>query len=408
MLTPAIVKAAAPQARAYKLFDQGGLHLHVAPSGSRTWRLKFRWQGREQLLVLGRLPEMALPIARARRDAARELLGKGIDPRGCVDIEVNTVEALARDWHAHMASRWSAAHAGDVLAGFERDLFPAIGARDPESISAKELLGLLRRIEARGSRATARRMRQRLSAMFGYGVSLNLCSQDPAEQLGRALQGADLARPHAALVNLAECQALLCAADEFPRAGKSVRLASRFLALTAVRLDPVRRMRWSEVEDLDGPEPLWRVPAEHMKLARVKKGEEAFDHLVPLAPAAVAVLREAKAISTTANEAEKSDNGLVFPGRGANSSIGEGAIRQLYIDAGFGGRHVPHGWRASFSTILNEDMGDEWRATIDRALAHSGMGKVEAAYNRAQQLQRRRRVFERWAGLLTRPLSETT
>lgn len=400
MLTPAIVKSAAPQARAYKLFDQDGLFLHVAPSGSRTWRFKFRWQGREQLLVLGRLPDMALAIARTRRDAARELLGKGIDPRTAVDIEVDTFAALARDWHRHMAPRWSPVHAAEVLAGFERDILPAIGTREPDSISAKELLALLREIEARGSRATARRMRQRLSAVFGYGMSLDLCTQDPAAKLGQGLQGAVLVRPHAALVDPADCRALLAACEQLQ--GRAiVRLASRFLALTAVRLGAVRAMRWDELEDLDGPAPLWRVPAAHMKLAKVKKGDAAFDHLVPLSAAAVEVLREASSMFAAANAGEKPEGGLVFPGQGGKSSIGEGAIRQLYRDAGFGGRHVPHGWRASFSTILNEQMGEEWQSTIDRALAHAGMGKVEAAYNRAQLLERRRQVFDRWAEILT-------
>lgn len=399
MLTPAIVKSAAPQARAYKLFDRDGLFLHVAPSGARTWRLKFRWQGREQLLVLGRYPDMPLPLARSRRDAARAQLGKGIDPRGHVDMEVNTFAALARDWHAHMLPRWSAAHAAQVLDSFENDLFPAIGGREPHSITAKELLGLVRGIEARGSRATARRVRQRLSAVFGYGMSLDLCSQDPAAKLGQALQGAALVRPHAALIDLAECRALLQACDA-ASCSMMVQLASRFLALTAVRLGAVRAMRWDEVENLDGAAPLWRVPAAHMKLARVKKGDPAFDHLVPLSPAAVAVLRAVSSILSASNEGENLKGGLVFTGRDGKSSIGEGAIRQLYIDAGYRGRHVPHGWRASFSTILNEDLGEDWRASIDRALAHAGMGKVEAAYNRAQLLDRRRRVFERWADLL--------
>ena len=78
-----------------------------------------------------------------------------------------------------------------------------------------------------------------------------------------------------------------------------------------------------------------------------------------------------------------------------------GAIRDLYIRAGYAGRHVPHGWRASFSTILNEDMGPEWRFDIDAALGHAGKGKVEAAYNRSVQLDRRRMVMDRWGALLT-------
>jgi integrase len=91
---------------------------------------------------------------------------------------------------------------------------------------------------------------------------------------------------------------------------------------------------------------------------------------------------------------------LVFPGRGGSAPIGEGSIGELYERAGYTGRHVPHGWRASFSTIMNEELGEEWARTIDRALAHSPKDKVEAAYNRAQLLDRRRKLLDRWGELL--------
>jgi len=171
-----------------------------------------------------------------------------------------------------------------------------------------------------------------------------------------------------------------------------------------VRLDSVRGMRWGEIEDLDGPAPLWRVPPERLKLKRAKKDEERFAHLVPLSPAAVAVLREARAMHNSrhimnADHANLHD-GLVFPGRAETSPLGEGAIGALYQRAGYKGRHVPHGWRASFSTILNEQMGEEWRTAIDAALGHAKSDKVEAAYNRAQLLGRRRELFDTWGTLL--------
>lgn len=396
MLTNAMAKAAAPQARAYKLHDQGGLFLHVAPSGCRSWRFKFRWRGREQLLVLGRFPDMALPIARARRDAARDQLDRGVDPRSAVDMKVNTFAAMARAWHAHMTPRWSETHAADVLASLERDVVPVIGDRPVDGIAAKELLELLRAIEARGSRETARRVRQRLSAVFGYAMSLDQCDSDPAAKLGGALQGASLVKPHAALTDAADCRALLASCDQFAGADNMIALTGRFLALTAVRFAAVRGMLWDEIEDLDGDCPVWRVPAERMKLTRAKKGDVRFDHPVPLSPAAVAVLAAVRNLhSGNANL-----HGLVFTGRN-DAPIGEGALRRLYDRAGFAGRHVPHGWRASFSTILNEDLGEAWRGDIDRALAHAGMGKVEAAYNRSAQLGRRRTLMQRWAEILT-------
>lgn len=405
MLSPATVKAAAPQARAYKLFDQDGLFLHVSPSGVRSWRMKFRWRGREQLKVLGRYPEISLPVARSKRDAARELLAQGIDPRGTAEPDSPTFASIARGWHAHQLPRWSAAHAADVLATFERDVFPMIGEHPVESVSAPELLNVLRSVEQRGCGQTARRLRERLSAVFGYAIALGLAEQDPADKLGRALGAPPLARPHAALTSIEDCRALLRATDHLVASNRMIRLAHRFLALTAVRLAAVRGASWDEIEDLDGAEPLWRVPAERMKLARAKKGEARFDHLVPLSPAAVQLLREVRDLHSGNADlhdgGDANSHGLIFPGRTPGKPIGENALRSLIDQAGFADRHVPHGWRASFSTIMNEALGESWRSSIDAALAHSAKDKVEAAYNRSVQLERRREVFDRWAELLT-------
>jgi integrase len=308
-----------------------------------------------------------------------------------------------------MRGTWSTTHGTDVLAGLERDVFPALGDRAAASITAPELLVVLRGIEARGRIETARRLRQRLSMIFRYGTAEGFLEDDPAEWLGAAMRSSRPPRPHPALTAIEDCRALLHACIWDSGMQGPVVTASHFLALTAARLDAVRGMRWDEVEDLDGPAPLWRVPPARMKLKRDKKGEARFEHLVPLAPAAVDLLRIAKrylVVNDKQGGAEPHSKGydapLVFPGRGGAVPLGERAIGTLYARAGFAGRHVPHGWRASFSTILNEQLGDEWSAAIDRALAHSPKDKVEAAYNRALQLDRRRQLFARWAEMLTR------
>ena len=404
MLTNAAAKSASAQARAYKLFDAGGLFLFVAPSGLKSWRLKYRFAGKEKLLTIGRFPEISLAEARARREATKELLRVGTDP-GTAAAQAgnggNTFEAVARSWHAHRSDGWSPTHAADVLASLERDIFPRLGALPIGAIEAPLLLAALRMVEGRGRIETARRLRQRLSAIFGYAEAEGHLGQehDPARNLGRAMRAARPPRPQPALTSIEDCRALL-AACERQATRRAVVLASRFLALTAVRLDAVRGMRWGEIEGLDGPEPNWRVPPARMKLKRAKKDDPASEHLVPLSAAAVAVLREALSILSTSYEAEKMDNGLVFHSQRQTLPLGEGAIRTLYARAGFAGRHVPHGWRASFSTIMNELLGDAWSGTIDRALAHSPKDKVEGAYNRAQQLDRRREVFNRWGELL--------
>lgn len=409
MFNDAAATAAQPQVRAYKLAAGAGLHLNVSPTGAKSWRLKCRFAGREKLLTLGRFPALGLAAAEARRDACKFAIAEGRDPStesGAID----TFEQLARAWLEHNRDGWSAKHAADVEGSLVRDVFPAIGAKPIRMIAAPALLQLLGKVEKRGCVETARRLRQRLSEIFAFGIALDLVATDPAARLGVAMKTVPPATPQPALTSIEDCRALL-AACELANARAVTRLASRFLALTAVRLDAVRGMRWCEVDLVAA---IWTVPAVRMKLTRAKKGEARFDHVVPLSPAAVEVLRTTRelVVDNRQTRGEQHENGyntpsdgqlahsLVFPGRSIDVPIGEGTIGELYDRAGFAGLHVPHGWRASFSTILNEDLGEDWARTIDRALAHSPKDKVEAAYNRAQLLDRRRHVMERWGELL--------
>ena len=391
MLTNATVRAARPRARPYKLFDGRGLYLHVTPSGHRGWRLRYRLEGREKLLCLGAFPELDLGGAREAGDAARAQLALGADPSlAVIQRSSSGFEDVARAWHAHQLARWSAVHADDVLASLARDVFPAIGAVPLAAIDAPAVLRVLRAVEARGHHETARRLRQRISAVFGFAMSEGLAQEDPAAIVTRALAPSAAPQRHRALLSIGPARELLVAVDQLD-AAPAAKLASRFLALTAVRLAGVRGAAWSEFEQLDGPEPTWRIPAARMKLTRRKKADPAADHLVPLVPAAVSVLHAARAAFP--------GDGPVFPGRDGERPLGEGAIGALYRRAGFGEAHVPHGWRATFSTVLNERWPED-RTIIDRALAHAPKDKVEAAYNRAEHLDRRRNLFVRWAELL--------
>ncbi len=393
MLTNAAAKAAGAQARAYKVHDQGGLHLLVRPTGSKSWQLKYRWRGREKLLTLGQFPEINVNRARILQAEAKEQLADGIDP-GRRAAAADTLEQLARLWYRANLPGWSGAHAEDVLASLERDVFPELGAAAAESVTAPQLLAAVEAIAQRGCRTSAHRVRQRLAEIFAFGRARGLVTGNPAADLGAAMLSPPPARPHAALTSIEDCRALLAACDRDQARAETI-LASRFLALTAVRLAAVRGMRWSEV-DLEAR--TWTVPAARMKLSRAKKDDARFDHVVPLsAPAARLLIAAA---GHTREPLPQNRQQLVFPGRDGGP-IAAGAIRELYERAGFGGRHVPHGWRASFSTILNEELGPDWRFDIDAALGHAGKGKVEAAYNRSAQLHRRRELFDRWGALLS-------
>jgi integrase len=392
MLTNASVKAAQPAARPYKLHDSGGLHLIVRPSGSKTFRMKYRRKGKEQLLTIGRWPEVSLGDARARRDQAREQLDRNVDLKvNQAGAELGTFEQLARRWHERRSPRWSPEHAADVLASLERDVFPAIGGIAPRSIDAQAVLQLLLEVEQRGCIETGRRLRERISGVFRFGIPLQVCSVDPAALISDELSPRPVQRRQPALTDLTEVVKLLHQVEQLD-APIVAKLASRFLALTVPRMASLRFALTSELEDLDGAAPAWRIPAARMKLTKVKKADPSAEHVIPLSRQAVAV---AKQLLELVGGGE-----LLFPGRRRGRPIGEGAIGELYDQAGYAGRHVPHGWRATFSTLLNDRFPGD-RGLIDQALAHvAHKGRVEAAYNRAQHQERMRDLFQRWADLI--------
>lgn len=416
MLTDVKARKAAPAEKDYKLTDERGLFLLVRPNGSKLWRMKYRIAGKEKLLSFGAYPEVTLAEARERRDAARLQLRDGEDPAAEKRRaregagSAHAFESVAREWHGLQKGRWVPVHADDVLRSLERDVFPKLGRRPIAELEAHEILDLLRRIEKRGSIETAKRLRQRMSAVFVLAISKRLARDNPAAMLEHALLPKPKRRKQPAVTDLAELRDLLNKA-EGSGASPVTLLASRLLALTAVRPGVVRGARWEEFhcwqegysshKSLPNSSPFWHIPAERMKLSLDRKDEQAFDHIVPLAPQAVEVLR---AIEPLTGRGE-----LMFPGqRHTHIPISENAIGYLYNRVGWHGRHVPHGWRAAFSTVMNERAIAEGRPgdrqVIDLMLAHVPTNKVESAYNRAQFMERRREIAEEWANLLTEGL----
>lgn len=404
-LTDLAARKAKAGARDYKMADGKGLTLLVRVNGAKLWRFRYRFAGREKMISLGAYPEITIAEARERLDKARKLLRDGRDPsmeNKRAEIQrrsaaASTFEAMAREWHHLNEPRWTKVHGGNVLQSLERDVFPKIGRFSLGDIDAPVLLDVLQPIERRGAIETARRIRQRISMVFSYAMSKGRATNDPAALISRALKPKPRQRRQPAVTDLAELRELL-SKTESSNAYSVTLLASRLLALTAVRPGVLRGAEWSEFRgfDLDGDgaasDAIWHIPAARMKLVLHRKEDAAFDHIVPLAPAAVDVLRAARVLSGWGM--------LVFPGqRHVHKPLSENAIGYLYNRVGWHGRHVPHGWRAAFSTIMNECNSSD-RATIDLMLAHTPTNKVEAAYNRAEHMERRRGLAEEWAALL--------
>jgi integrase len=408
MLTDVACRKAEARDKPYKLADAHGLHLYVTPNGYKSWRWKYRFAGKEKRLVFGPYPAIKLVEARSMREAAARQLRDGIDPS--IEKQQRTAANLARagatfstvanDWYDSQRPTWSPRYAKIVRRSLDQDVLPKLGTLPLDAITTPMVLGVLRPIESRGAIETAHRVRQRISEVFARAIASGIATSDPATIAARALSKVKKSKFPAVRTTEA-AQAVLRAVEQQP-GHPLTKLASRLLALTAVRSGVLRLAEASEFEGLDGPSPIWRIPASKMKLVVERKEDAAFEFIVPLARQSVELVK--LAIEFTG------PGPLIFRSvRHPRKPLSDSTISKAYREAGFSGVHVPHGWRSTFSTVMNElaavenRLGD--RAIIDLMLAHVPAG-VEAAYNRAGYMPRRRVLAQEWADMLTAGLAE--
>ena len=386
-LTDTRIRNAKPTTKAYKLSDGGGMYLLIMPDGARYWRLDYRFAGKRRTLALGVYPIVTLSDARIRREEARRLLDQNLDPntvkkairRAAKLASDNTFEAVAREWLAKQRSRLAPRYCALLLARLEADIFPQIGPRPVADIDAPELLEALRKIEKRGAIETARRLRQICGQVFRYAISTGLAKLDPSTALKGALGSPGRPRGHKAMAldKVPNFLNALGAYDGDPR----TRLALRLMVLTFSRTTELRAARWSEFERLEENKPVWRIPAERTKMRR--------EHIVSLAPQAVALLRELRALPGSAASS------VLFPSPSREGCMSNNTMLYALYRMGYHSRATIHGFRPMASTALNE-MGFR-PDVIERQLAHQEQNAVRAAYNRAEYLSERRAMMKCWA-----------
>ena len=328
-LTDTHIRNSKPAAKPFKLSDGGGMYLLVTPDGARYWRMDYRFARKRRTLALGVYPTVTLAGARESREEARRLLAKAIDPgaakkasqRAARIASENTFEAIAREWISRQRRRLAPKYSALLLARLEADIFPHIGSRPIAEIDAPQLLEVLRRVEKRGVIETARRLRQICGQVFRYAIAAARGNDDPTTALRGALGAPGKSRGHAAmpLKELPEFLSALETYDGDPR----TRLALRLMVLTFVRTTELRAARWSEFENLDGSNPLWRIPAERMKMKR--------EHIVPLAPQAVAFLRELRALPGSEASSGILCQSIGSPRRRHRQSLHHGCYHEFHL-----------------------------------------------------------------------------
>ena len=383
-------RTAKPEAKPYKLSDGGGLYLHVKPNGSKHWRMKYRFLGKEKLLSFGAYPIVTLSEARDMRIDAKKLLQQDVDPaeikkqqkQGLLDNHSNTFKKVAREWHEIQTSRWSKKHTQSVMHRMEVDIFPLIGDTPIADIDTPTLLKVLRKVEDRGALDLASRVRQICGQVFRYAIQTGRCRYDPSKDLQGALRTKRTQHFHALQTH--EIPEFLEALERndarlYPRTRRAIRLSM----LTFLRPGELRKGTWDEI---DFVEKQWTIPRERMKMKR--------DHIVPLSRQALEVLYEQK------EETGLLNTDYIFPSLvKPKKPISDGTVNVAIKKLGFAGRMTAHGFRAMARTAIREKLKYD-PDVIECQLAHKAAGALGEAYNRAQFLDERKVMMQDWADYL--------
>lgn len=384
-LTDMEIRTAKPGARLAKLSDGGGLQLWIMPDGAKRWRFAYRLAGVQKVLAIGVYPATGLREAREAREEAKRLLADGQDPAFVKKVakaakataNANTFEAVAGELLDKKRREGKAEKTIEKLEWLLGLALPYIGSRCITEITAPEILTVLRRVEARGKHETATRLREIIGGVFRFAVATGRAQGDPTGALRGALTTPKV-QHRAAIIESKAFGGLLRAIAGYDGAPET-RSALELLALTFVRPGELRAAEWG---DFDLEAAVWAIPAEKMKMKRA--------HRVPLAPGAVAILRELQAITGQGK--------YLFPSvRSAARCMSENTINAALRRLGFAQDEMTgHGFRSAASSMLNES--GQWNAdAIERQLAHVDNDSVRRAYARADFWEERVRMMAWWA-----------
>lgn len=387
-LTYKTCDSAKPKDKNYKLSDGGGLYLEVTHKGSKLWRLKYRYLGKEKKLCIGEYPTITLAEARDVRANAKKLLSQGNDPssekksqkKEAIRNAHNTFKAMALEWHETFKGKWTKRHADTVLRRLEMDIFPHIGSMPINEIRASDLIEVLKRVQKRGAYEPAHRLRQYCNQIFRYAIVLEIAHSNPAAEIGTVLK--PIKKGHYACLEIHEIPDLLKAMERNEaRLHTDTRQGMRLLMLTLVRTKELIEAKWDE---FDFEKAQWTIPASRMKMKT--------EHIVPLSRQALEILHDLKQ--------RHGQWDWILPGHYApHKHMSNNTILKGLARLGFQGRMTGHGFRALGMTAIMEKLGYP-HEVVDIQLAHSKGNATRRAYDRTKFLEKRKIMMQEWADYL--------
>ena len=384
-LTAVTIKNAKSRTKPYKLADSDGLYLLVTPAGAHCWRMNYRHLGKQKTLAFGVWPDLGLAEAREQRDAARKVLARGDDPAERIKLEriaatvaaSNSFKAVADEWLVKVEREGRSGVTMKKLRWLLDFINESIGKRPIASISAQELLVMLRKMESNGRYETAKRLRSTCSQVFRYAIATARAERDVAADLRGALIAPKPVH-RAAITSAKEAGGLLRAIEAF-EGHPNTKASLRLLPHVFVRPGELRYAEWA---DFDFDKALWIIPPHKTKMRRA--------HTIPLSRQALQIL--------TSIEHDADYSRYLFPSlRSVDRPMSENTINAALRRMGYAQEEMTgHGFRAMAATLLNE-MG-QWHAdAIERQLAHCDNNAVRRAYTRGEYWDERVRMMQHWS-----------
>lgn len=390
------VRNANPKDKLYRLRDGGGLSCDVLPTGSKVWRYAYRLAGKQKTFTIGKYPDIGLKAARKLRDDAKDKVSIGIDPSAEKQMQKHQssesgFKGIALEWYAANRAGWSESHATRTISYLERDVFPLIGSKDINTLTAPELIPVIKSVSGRGAIDAAKRVKGFIQQVFDYAVVHGKSERNPAKDINMSLILPKTVKRHfAALTKPSDIGELLRATDVY-QGHVSVKFALKLSPLLFLRPTELRAGEWSEVDTAAG---IWTLPAARRKLPmHLKKINRAEDALIiPLSKQSISLLNELHQYTGSGK--------YLFPSaRGKTKPISNNAVRTALRTMGYTNDEMTvHGYRGMASTCLNT-LG--YRSeVIEAQLGHAEKNEIRAAYNRADYLEERTVMMQEWGNYL--------
>ncbi len=376
-----------------KLSDGDGLSFVLKPNGGPYWHLNYRFEGKQKTISFGTYPEVSIKEARRRRDLAREQLARGVDPSAArkkakaMIRHATSEREKSRLWR-EIASEYlefqeRAGKAPKTLSKIRSQLrhtYDRLGNMRIDAIKGPDLIAALREIEETGKLTTANQVRELCGRVFRFAMANGVVDHDPTP----ALRGALITPPvrhYPGITDPIAVGGLIKSIWSLGDGEPTTRWGLLLLAYTFQRPGEVRNLRWV---DVDWSARRISIPAERMKMKR--------PHVIPLSRQVVEILQSAQGYTGDAQ--------YVLPGlRSKTRPISDATLSAALARLGYSREvHVPHGFRTTASTLLNEaGWNRDW---IERQLAHVEKSAVRRAYNRAEFIEGRTTMMQAYADML--------